>query len=71
MTTYPEASLSNYTAIKDAHAWGVEAFKIGVDKIYGFTKNHKNITAEYQQEMREILYKQIAIGGYRLANSIS
>jgi hypothetical protein len=42
-----------------------------VDKIYSYTKLNKKITEEYQTEIREILFRQIALGGYRLALTIS
>ena len=44
MAEYSFDSLSDLASIKDAHAWGVEAYKIAVDRIYSYTKTHKQIT---------------------------
>ena len=44
MAQYPFDSLSDPASIKDPHSWGVEAFKIAVDRIYSYTKTHKQIT---------------------------
>jgi hypothetical protein len=56
--------------VKDPHAWGVEAYKFAVDKIYSFTAQNKQITQEYQDQIKILLFKQIALGGYRLAKTI-
>lgn len=71
MERYPADELSEWVKIKDAHAWGVEAYKIAVDRIYSFVKTNKKITEEYQADIREVLFRQIALGGYRLAETIA
>ena len=71
MAEYPPESLADLIAINDSHAWGVEAFEMAVEHIYSYTKHTKQITQEYQDKMRPLLYKQIALGGYRLANAIA
>lgn len=70
MGKYPAGELDEWVKIKDPHTWGVEAYKIAVDHIYSYTKNNKKITDEYQANIREILFRQIALGGYRLAEAI-
>jgi hypothetical protein len=71
MTKYSADELKEWVNNKDPHAWGVEAYKIAVDRIYSYTKVNKKITEEYQNEIKEILFRQIALGGYRLAEAIA
>jgi hypothetical protein len=71
MAKYTAESLDEWVRIKDAHTWGVEAYKLAVDHIYAYTKTNKNITGEYQADIRELLFRQIALGGYRLADTIA
>lgn len=44
MKAYSADSLVEQIKVKDPHAWGVEAYKIAVDKIYSFTAHNKQIT---------------------------
>jgi nicotinate-nucleotide pyrophosphorylase len=67
MGKYSAAELDEWVKIKDAHVWGVESYKIAVDRIYSYTQKNKKITEEYQADIREVLFRQIALGGYRLA----
>lgn len=70
MQAFPADSVKDLLAVKDPHSWGVDAFKLAVDKIYSYTKFNKKITQEYQDDIRKVLYKQLALGGYRLAIAI-
>lgn len=38
MSRYPFESLADLANIKNPHAWGVESYKIAVDKIYSYTQ---------------------------------
>ena len=71
MSDYPASEFESQLAKKDSHEWGVEAFQLAVDHIYSFTKTNKQITEEYQNQIRPLLFKQLALGGYRLANAIA
>lgn len=70
MKTYSADSLAEQIKVKDPHAWGVEAYKFAVDKIYTFTAHNKQITQQYQDQIKALLFRQIALGGYRLAKTI-
>jgi AAA+ ATPase superfamily predicted ATPase len=71
MGKYSAEELNEWVKIKDPHAWGVEAYKIAVDRIYSYTKTNKRITQEYQDDIKELMFRQIALGGYRLADAIA
>lgn len=70
MQDYPAESLKDLLNVKDPHSWGAEAYKIALDKIYSYTQKTKQITETYQNEIRPILMRQIALAGYRLADAI-
>ena len=44
MKDYPAESMKDLLNVKDAKTWGVEAYKIAVDKIYSYTQKNKQIT---------------------------
>ena len=71
MKKYTADSLAKEIAKTDPKVWGAEAFEFAVNKIYSFTQRSNQITAEYQAEMQELLHRQLALGGYRLAEAIA
>ena len=71
MGKYPPESLEKKIAAKDPKVWATEAFEYAVNKRYSFTKNSNQITQAYQDEMRELCHQQIALAGYRLAETIA
>lgn len=71
MDKYQAASLAELIAIKDPKVWGVESYEFAVHNIYAFTQKTKQITEEYQSEMRIAMQRQIVLGGYRLAETIA
>ena len=71
MKQYTPDSLADLIAIKDPKVWAVESFEFAVDKIYSYTQKTNTITKEYQEEIRPLLQKRIALAGYRLADAIA
>lgn len=55
MKKYPADSVADLIAVKDPKIWGVESYRIAVDKIYSYTNRTNQITQQYQTDMRPIL----------------
>ena len=76
---YPPSSLEKELSEKDIDKWSDEAhqiarkayFKNCRDKTEGYLEEGQTLSPQYQKEAEIIVKKQLALGGYRLANILN
>ena len=71
MKEYPEKLLGDRARDLDAHTWTVESYNAAVEHVYPFVQKHKDTTIIWEREMFELCRERVALGGYRLAHTIS
>lgn len=52
------------------HAWTVESYNEAAEKVYPFVFKNKQLSDEYSKDMFNLCRERVALGGYRLANTI-
>lgn len=59
--------------IKDIYQWAQDSYQLGVDYVYQNIKQYEKITedGDYTTGARPIVHRQIALGGYRLADVLA
>ncbi len=67
---YPASSLSKYLAVTNASAWALESFTIADTFVYTAPQAPTPIPASYTSQGQQIVLKQLAIAGYRLADAL-
>lgn len=54
----------------DPHEWTIESYNAAVEKVYPYLETNKKLNQEYTNEMFNLCRQRVALGGYRLANTI-
>ena len=67
---HPVASLQPQIAEKNVTQWALESHAIAEDFVYSAPQKPTPIPAEYLQGGQDIVLKQLAIAGYRLADTL-
>lgn len=72
-TKWPRDSLKKELSKATFEEWvdesGEHAYKVAYDSLK--LKNGDTITEEYEKNARELIDKQLALGGYRLADALT
>jgi hypothetical protein len=67
---FPRTNFSKELNSDKPDDWTLEAYRIAANDIYPYFKTTNVITEEYERKVVEIVKRQIALGGYRLCDTI-
>jgi len=67
---FPKSSLATEASILEPYRWSEESNRLAREKVYQLHAGEAP-SPDYQQESREIIKRQLALAGYRLAASLN
>ncbi len=70
MTNFTRKDLENELKEKVVVKWAQESLKIARKNVYAPLNGKRKITKEYQLQSYEIIKRQLALAGYRLADKL-
>ena len=71
MKEWPESYYENELSQEDIEKWCEEGYEIAVKEGYGELKLFEELSEEYLAKAQRTVRERIALGGYRLARTIS